>query len=271
MRQSVFDYENYKTLIVDALHQRFQGRRGARSKLARTIGCHTAYVSQVLNGSSHFSLEQSERAASLLGFNLAETRYLLALNQYERAGTPELKKICAEQINELIDKQFQFKGRLQYKKALTAEDRAQFYSSWIYGAIHVLVSVPGCSSAKGISDYLGLPPAQVMEALDFLTTTGLVKKKGTMYEIGVTHIHLDGESPLIAHHHKNWRLKVSQMLDCQNPSDLHYSSVITASKADSVRIKRILAKAIDDVRKVVRSSDNEACYSYLIDFFSLER
>lgn len=269
MKNSLFDYQNYKDYLRDALETRSEKKRGERSRLAAFVGCHTAYVSQVLNGDAHFGLEQGEQINRFLGHSRDQSLYFLLLIQFTRAGTQTLKKIFEEQLRDLKEKQFVLKDRLEFKRTLSREDQATFYSSWHFGAVHVLVSVPGCHTERGISDYLALPVVRVNEILQFLVSVGLVNHKAGHYEIGTTHIHLEHDSPMISKHHVNWRLQAIQSLDRQNPKDLHYSSVITASREDADRIRGALVQAIEEVRAIVKPSKDEEGFCYAVDFFGL--
>ncbi|MGZ3698691.1 MAG: TIGR02147 family protein [Bdellovibrionota bacterium] len=272
MRNSVFEYRDYKAYLRDSLEARTETKRGERSRLAGFIGCHTAYVSQVLNGQAHFSLEQGELASRFLGHTKDQSLYFLLLIQFARAGTPSLKQLFEEQMQALREKQLVLKDRLEFQKTLTREDQATFYSSWHYGAVHVLVSVPGCHTERGMSDYLGLPVERIAEILQFLVKVGLVLRKDGSYKVGTSHIHLEHDSPLISKHHSNWRLQAIQSLDySKNNKDLHYSSVITSSKADAEKIRSLLVSAIEDVRAVVKPSKDEEGYCYAIDFFGLRK
>lgn len=266
---SIFEYSDYKAYLRDWLERPGGSSRGERTRLAEAVRCHNGYVSQVLNGAAHFSLEQAEAINHHLGHGKDQGGYFLLLVQAARAGTPGLRAHFTEQMKALVEKQFVLKDRLKFQKTLTREDQATFYSSWHYGAIHVLVSVPGCHTEKGISDYLGLPLTKVTAVLDFLTSVGLIARKDGRYEIGARHIHLENDSPMISKHHTNWRLQAIHSLDRARQGDLHYSSVITASHEDSVRIREILVRAIEEVRGVVRQSRDEGAFSYAIDFFGL--
>jgi uncharacterized protein (TIGR02147 family) len=269
VKNSIFDYMDYKDYLRDVLEARAENKRGERSKLAAFVGCHTAYVSQVLNGNPNFSLEQAEMINRFLGHSKDQSLFLLFLVQFARAGTASLRKTFEDQLQALKEKQFVLKDRLEFKKSLSREDQVTFYSSWHYGAVHVLVSVPGCHTERGMSEYLGLPVERVAEILQFLMGVGLVVRKEGNYRIGTTHIHLESDSPMISKHHTNWRLQAIRSLDHLSKKDLHYSSVITLSKTDADQAKEILVKAIEKVRAVVKASKDEEGFCYAIDFFGL--
>ena len=269
MKISVYDYKDYKVFLRDSLKNR--GERGIRTRLAEAAQCHTAYVSQTLNGSTHFNLEQGERIAQFLGLSPEQTVFFLLLIQLCRAGTPALRRIFEKQIADELARKLVLKNRLEFKRTLSRENQTVYYSSWHHSAIHVLVSVPDCHTADGIAEYLGLPSKRVAEVLQFLISLGLVARKGSKFEIGTSHIHLDSESPLISKHHTNWRMRAVESLDLPREQDLHYSSVITASRDDSVKIRATLVKAIEEIRTMVKESGNEEGFCYSLDLFSLRK
>jgi uncharacterized protein (TIGR02147 family) len=268
--KTAFEFKDYKAFVNYALESGSQPSRGIRTRMAEAIQCHSAYVSQVLNGDSHFSPEQGESLAKFLGLSKGESQYFLNSLFYARAGTQSLREYFSEQMSSLKEEHFVLKNRLQYTKSLSKEDHATFYSSWHYGAVHVAVTIPSCQTQSGLCEYIGLSLQRVNEILSFLKSVGLVTEKSGRFQIGATHINLGSDSPLISKHHTNWRMKAVQSMDAPRKSDLHYSSVITASKEDLDKIRSVLVKAIEDVRSIVKPSKEEACFSYNIDFFDLK-
>ena len=59
MTMKLLDYSDYKAYLRAAT----DASRGLRTALARSLGCQTAYVSQILNGGAQLSLEQAEAIA----------------------------------------------------------------------------------------------------------------------------------------------------------------------------------------------------------------
>lgn len=264
---TIFDFRDYKAYVVSALSEL---PRGARSRLSEALACHSAYVSQVLNGNSHLSLEQADKLNQFLGHNQSQSEFFLMLVQHDRAGTPSLKSHFKRQVDAFAKESSALKQQLEFKKTLALEEQATFYSSWQYGAIHVLVSVPGCNTESGISKYLGIPVKRVSEVLKFLSQIGLVEKRGLSYSIGTSHIHLGDDSPLISKHHSNWRRRALMDSEQLCPHSVHYTSVITCSAEDGLKIKNLLLNAIKQARALVKHSKDEDGFSYSIDFFSLK-
>ncbi|MES2803731.1 MAG: hypothetical protein V4654_14660 [Bdellovibrionota bacterium] len=51
--------------------------------------------------------------------------------------------------------------------------------------------------------------------------------------------------------------------------NLHYSSVVTLSEADCLKIKSLLVNYIGEIKTIIRDSKEEGMHSFSIDFFKL--
>jgi hypothetical protein len=59
MMKTIFDYRDYKDYLQDYIARLPAKGHGFRVEMARALGIHNAYVSQVLNTGAHFSPEQA--------------------------------------------------------------------------------------------------------------------------------------------------------------------------------------------------------------------
>ena len=51
--------------------------------------------------------------------------------------------------------------------------------------------------------------------------------------------------------------------------DLHYSSVVSVSRADAEVIRRMLMKSVSELNQRVNSSESEVLYGFCLDFFGM--
>lgn len=269
MNNSVFDFDNYKEYLNHVFTNRPKRGRGERNRLALAMGCNNTYVSQVLNGSQDFSLEQAAVINEYLAHSGEEGRFFLLLVLVSRSGNALLKSHFSAEIKRFRLRRAKLKNRLEYEKTLKIEDQLIYYSKWYYSAIHVLLSVPKFRKKDAISQYLELPIQTVSEVLDYLLRVGLAIQSNDEYLIGTKSLHLSDHSPMISQHHMNWHVRAIDSLDRVRSNDLHYSSVITVSKADAIKIRDVLHKTIDEIRKIVRASNEEGAYCYRIDLFEI--
>ena len=164
---------------------------------------------------------------------------------------------------------FDLKKRLSVSKELSIEDNALFYSEWYFAAIHALISVPGYQSIQSVSTYLGLDPAIVANAVELLLKTGLLELSNGDLKIGQSQTHLGADSPFISKHHMNWRLLAMQKIGSNKGDNLHYSSVVSLSFEDAIKIKEGLVSAIQDAKKIIRTSKEETLQCFTLDFFKV--
>ncbi|MDZ4661662.1 MAG: TIGR02147 family protein [Pseudomonadota bacterium] len=265
--KSIFEFSNYRRY----LDERFGGKRtGQRLASSQAIGCHSTYMSQVMNERADLSLEQGEKLNRFFDHTQDEAHFFLLLLQKDRAGTPTLKKYFLEQIESVLQKRLVIKERIKKESHLSREDEAEFYSSWQYGAVRILLSIPELRTVEALTHYLKLSRSRIIEILDFLTKTNLAVLSDNEFKLGPTHIHLGGESKNINKHHTNWRMHAIASLDNKNQTDLHYSGTMTLSKADAEKIKEGFVSKLKNDLNLIEKSKEEVAYAYCFDFYNLK-
>lgn len=237
--------------------------------MAQHLNCQTSYIAQVFNVHAHLSLEQAQKLSDFLLHSEDEQHYFLLLVNLARADTQKLKLYFKKQIQKCQEGRKKISNRINKAKNLSKEHMAEYYSSWVYSAIHVALSVPHYQTVDELQKLLKISKRQIKETLDFLVKTGLANVKGNQYCQGVTTIHLPSDSPYINQHHFNWKLKALQEVASKKDQTVFYSSVISASESDAAEIHEILLRAIEEIRKIVRESKEEKVYAYGIDWFPL--
>lgn len=152
---------------------------------------------------------------------------------------------------------------------LSDEEKVIYYSSWVYGAIHILCAFSWINSKDDIVKYLKIDYALATEVVRFLVSCNLVEEKNHKLAIGKKQIHLADDSPYIYNHHINWRLKAIEELGVKNSKLLNFSSLVGISKKDAAKIKEIFLQSISNINTVVQESGEEAPYLINIDFMEL--
>jgi uncharacterized protein (TIGR02147 family) len=269
MKGGVFEYLDYKAYLEDWMGARAPGGRGERSRMAQALRCHVAYLSRVLAGQAHLSLEQAHALNPYLGHSPEEADFFLLLVGSARAGTAELRRHFEAKVRAELERRRLLKNRPEYRKALSEVDQATYFSAWYYAAIHLLLAVPELRTREALSRYLRVSPRRVGEALRFLVASGLAIERKGRYETGPASIHLDNDSPMVSRHHANWRMQALQSLERESPDELHYSSAVTLSRADVPEARKILVSAIEKVRALAEASKEEALYCYALDLFEV--
>lgn len=241
--------------------------RGKRKELSKFIACQTTFLSNVLAGQANLSLEHSMRACAFLNLNEQESHYFMLLVHYAKAGTPELESYYLKQIRSLQERENTISNRISEHKTLPVEEQAILYNSWLYVAIHILCAVSELQSRAALRDHLRLPAREVDPIIEFLVQHGVLDESRGRLKQGSARIHLPKGSPFLPKHHTNWRIKAIQSLDHERTQDLHYSMVMSLSKADVEKMRRIILEAIQRTEQVLRETGDEVVYSFCIDWF----
>ena len=267
---SIYDFEHYKTFLQSYLLALPKQGHGERSKIAQALQCQSAYLSQVLKGRAELSTEQTDRLAHYLRLTDEEAEFLFLLVELARAGTQSLKKRLERKKEKILSLRTKIKNRIDFKDSLTIEDQTEYYRSWLYGVVHLMVAIPALQTREKLMQTLKADPAELDRVLEFLMRCGLIEALGGKFKTGRVSLHLGSDSALVKQHHTNWRLRAIESMIHEKKNDLHYSSAVSVAQKDLPAIREILLKAIAEVRKIVKDSiPEDSIYSYAIDLFEL--
>jgi uncharacterized protein (TIGR02147 family) len=268
---TVFDFDDYRKFLQEKVGPGGT-RRGIRLAAAHAIGCHSSYLTKILDGNANLSLEQTLKLGQFFKMPPDESEFLLYLVQRARAGTTDLLQYFDTKVREIRSKRRQLKERVSIKKNLSREDQAAYYSSWHFAAIHVALTISELQTRKALADFFGIPETKVAEVLRFLVSANLVREKAGRYEAGQTQLHLAGDSPNISKHHTNWRTRAIVSLDHRNDSDLHYSAVASLSRKNADLLREKLVTTIRELALFVsEGTKEEEVFAIGFDWFNLKR
>lgn len=271
---SVFDFNFYKDYLRSLAGPRTE-RRGVRAMMAKTLGCQSTYVSQVLYGQAHFSLEQAEVLSDFFRQAPQEKVFFLLLVQKDRAGTRRLEQFFLKEIEKARRARSEVGVGKKDPEAVDEEFQGLFYSSWEFAAVLAGLNIKKLRTPSALATFYSLPKKRVSEILSFLSAAGLVKKEGTSFQPIKEIVYLKRGSSLHLRkaHHANWRLRALESFDYQTDKDIHFSSVWSFSKAETER----MFKLVEDFAREMASEFAECdetpseVFVFNVDFFDLSR
>ena len=261
----MFDRSDYRDVIRDCI-QKSKRARGELARLCAHIGLHTTTLSQILSGKKPMSPEHGISVCDYFGFTELETRYFLLLIQLDRAGTARLRKALEKQIAGLREESRSLAARIPTKKKLTKEQQTTFYSHWLYSAIRVASSLPGLQTEEELAAHFGIERKTLRKYLDFLLDAQLCVINDGKIEPGPSYTHLDSQSPLIARHHANWRIKALEKHVSLGDAELAYTAPMSLSRSDANLIRSKLLAIIQEVQAIRDPSPSETTYFFNVDW-----
>lgn len=219
-----------------------------------------------MRGDVNLTPDQATDLCVFWGFDADESNYFLDLVMQERAGSPSLKALLADRIARMRRDKQQVASQVRMPRLEHTEEQGIYYSSWIYGAVHVLASIPQCAQTAKIAKRLQLPAETVSAAVKVLCNMGLMTEAKTGLQVTKKSIHLPADAPMAAVSHLNWRLKAMQP-PLKAGESLHYTGVLALSEDLQPRLKAMLMGMIKDVHGLVAVSPEEKLVCLNLDFF----
>lgn len=239
------------------------------TKLAQVVQVHPTFLSHVLSGTKDLSLEQAALISQHFSHSRLEQEYFFIILQLNRAGSLLLKEMLLNRKKEIESEKNKLTSRFQKHKQLSDEQRAIFYSSWIYVAVWAATGIGKGQSVSSVSTLFSITRTRAEEILYFLLQTGLCTEKNDVFSPGETHVHVPNESPFVMKHHTNWRIKAIQRMDNRENKELFFSAPMSLGKKEFEIIREKMNNIIKEVVEVVKDSDAEEVVCLNIDFFKV--
>ncbi len=267
--QTVFDFKDYKSFLL-ALNQ-----EGGFSitQLAEAAGCQRSYLSRVINGPLHLTPDQCFLLATFLHLNESEAQHLHSLLEYDRASAQAYRQNIASRIKREKAKHLELKSQVRGQIPIANHEAnlnwQTYYSSWIYAALHIAVSVPSLQTLESLASRFRLESSMLESYLTRLQVMGLVEHKDQKWKWKSGDIHLPKENPLTTHSHQNWMFKAQESIQLRDPQSIHYSVVQSLSAEDYDELLRTITKWINDFNKKTGPSRPEEVACLHLDFFKV--
>ena len=267
----IYSFNDYRSFIKNYIETLPKKGRGEISRMAESLRIPQPLMSQILSGDKDLNLEQADLLSDYLQLTDNEKTYLFTLVQIEKSGRENLKKHFINERNRLKKEALDIQTVIVQDRKLTELEKSIFYSSWLYQAVRLLTSldrkVP--ITLEEIAALLNHDRAHISNIMNFLVQTGLCKIEENGYRMGVSRTHLEKTSPHLPRHHTNWRMKSVQYSERLHEEDLMFTSPLTVSRKDFLKIREEILTLIKSVNTIVEPSPAEELACLNIDFFKL--
>ena len=260
-------FDDYKQLLRAKIKTMPRRGHGQVDLMAKALGVHQSFVSQVLNTDRNLSDEQAFLICRHFRFTDIESEYFVALVQLGRCTNSGLRELLKKNLLRIRNQTSISEALDRNITALAEEDKQVFYSNWCYMAVWLLTAVPQMNTVESISRQLHQPQSRIKEIINFLTRVGLCEEKNGKLSIKIKRTLVTSGSPMLSRHHMNWRLRAMDTLQSSSIGSVFYTHPMAISEKDAMLIKEILIKTIANIEPLVEPSPAEKIYCLNIDWF----
>lgn len=266
----IFEYSDYKSFVKSTIQSRPKAGRGQYRKMAEALGVTSVLISQIFSGPKDLTIEQAHDLTQFFGLSNLEKKYFLLLVQKERAGTHGLKQFIDQQLEEILEQSLAVRSQFENIKELTEEQKATFYSSWIYSATRLMTAAEEPVEVETICQVLGQPREKIVEVIQFLLDSGLCKMEEGQVKIGPHQTHVGRDSKFLIQHLRNWRIKALEKIEDINEQDeLSYSGPMMLSERAAKEVRKNLLSFIRESTNSALHSEAETLYCLNLDWIKI--
>lgn len=138
MTTDIYFFDDYRSFLSD-LFEKNAHVKGYRTRLAQAAQCQKSFLSQVMSGKVHLTLDHAAHIASFLGFGTDAGEYLVDLVAYARAGSPQLKQMIGARLERRKAESKKSSTRFAGSHQIDFAHHEAFYSQWFVSAIYMLL------------------------------------------------------------------------------------------------------------------------------------
>ncbi len=264
---SIYEFTDYCKYLYSWIESHESKSYGIKSQIANSLRVSSSFISQVLKGKKIFTSDQTSDLADFLSLTEMESEYLHLMVELSRAGSHRYKEKLQRRIKKYQAQARKIGNRVPRNKELNDEQRAIYYSSWLYTGIRNLSALPEIKNINALSKYLNTDPEVINKIIRFLIQNGLCIEEGGNISPGPASIHIDKDSPFVNKHHQNWRIKSIQKMDNKKDNDLFFTGPMSLSYEAYDEILKLLPSYIQNIIQIVGPSKSEMVACLNIDWF----
>jgi uncharacterized protein (TIGR02147 family) len=257
----IFTCENH----CEFLNEVFKNKeRGFLSRVAEVLETHPSYVSRILNGTNNLTLDQGFMLGKWLGLDETEQDYLSLLIQKDRAGSKAYREALEMKLESIREQQRDLGKDFKVQYSPNPSE-ALYYSSWIYSAVHILLTIPEFNTVKKISEALKINPSETELGLRVLEAMGAASVKSERWSLTKNQVFISNNNPLAQCYHSSWSDRLNSSLSVGNPEHVRYTGVHSLSKSDWKKLRAMIRDFLKSINTTVAPSKEETLIAVRVD------
>lgn len=267
----LFNYENPSIALQDYIFLKPKRGRGLIQELANHLRISQPQMSQLFRGIKNMTIENAIAIAHFFHWSPEETDYWIYLVERERASDFTTKKYFENKMDQVKSKALSIKESFGPHHELNDNDKAEFYSSWLYSAIRLFCSIKnGKTRQQILSSFPEVNPNTIDKVLNFLVEKKLLKKQSDLYVLGENKTFVKRGSPFLKSHLTNWRIRAVEIANNISDEEIMFSAPFSISKKGFAIIRKELQQQIESLSKNLESyGDAEDVICLNIDLYKV--
>ena len=264
---SIYEFSHYRQYLQSWIESKGAHAYGMKLRIAKALGVSSSLISQILKDQKTLTSDQTSDLCDFIGLNEMESDYFHLLVEFDRAAGNRYKEKLQRKIRNLKAQSQQLGKRVPRDKELSDQQKAIYYSSWMYTGVRNLSATANFDQADSIAERLNIERTVANRVIRFLLDNGLCKEHDGKITYGPAAIHVDKESPFVNKHHQNWRFQAIQQMEKKRDADIFFTSPMSLSRAAFDEIKVLIPTVIENIMKISGPSDSETVACLNLDWF----
>ena len=259
----IFSFQTHTEFLENIFNDK-QAERGLLSRASEALGVHPSYLSRAIKGENNLTPDQGFALGQWLGLEELEREYLSILIQKDRAGSHKFKESLQAKLDGIRESKNDI-GRDFKAQVAPNLAEATYYSSWLYSAIHILMTIEEFNSVAKISKALKVSDSEVENGLKVLVEMGLVQQKNSKWNLTNKKAFISNSNALAQCYHASWSDRLNSTLSVHDAKNVRYTGVHSVSQSDWDKLRDMIRDFLRSLNPVIEPSKEETLIAIRID------
>jgi uncharacterized protein (TIGR02147 family) len=252
------------TEFLENLFNDKKAERGLLSRISEALGVHPSYLSRAIKGENNLTPDQGFALGQWLGLEELEKEYLLTLIQRDRAASYKFKENLKAKLDSIRERKNDL-GRDFKSQVVPNQAEATYYTSWLYSAIHILMTINEYNSIAKMAKALRVNEVEIETGLKILEEMGLAQQKNSKWILTNKKVFISNSNALAQCYHSNWSDRLNSILSVYDSKNIRYTGVHSVSHDDWEKLKQMIRDFLRSLNPVIEPSKEETLIAIRID------
>lgn len=270
---NIFELNDYRDILkfrVASLKK--SNPKFTLDQLAKRTRIQKSHLSRVMNGSSHFNVEQLFIVANEFGLSESESEFLQSLLQWQRATTSAFRTKSGKIVAKIRKENTGAKSAVKASKTIQSLDaQARYYANFLLPIVHMYLCIGGYAhQPERLAHRLNLDIETLNGMIDELEQMQIIIRKPEGITVLQEAMHLPAVNALTRSHQINLRIAACSALQNDvHRKDLFFSASFSCNRAGVTSLRQRFYQFLEEAQEISKSTSGELDVVHLnFDLFS---